>query len=163
MSALSKLLRDKQAGRTVRKLRDNARRRGHPIGHATIGIYLRDDHPRPSEPTLKGLAAAFGVSLPTVRKAAGKGVETKPFRLPSEADHLTRRQRAAVVEVVRAMLEPDDLIVSTGAVVDENGSEAGGGTRPDRAARGSARRSARPDPPREPRRQTPASAAGRSR
>lgn len=120
MDKLTELLRDRQQGRSLRTLRDNAARRGQVIGHATIGLYLGDSHPVPTEETLRALAAAFGVSLKKLREAAGMGTVTTPFRLPADADKLTERQRRAVAEVVRAMLnpggDPDPVAVATRTV-----------------------------------------------
>jgi len=68
---------------------------------------LRGDHGRPDESTLVALAAVLKVPLADLRAAAGLPSElTTPYTPPPEASRLTRRQRLAVDEVIRAMLDP---------------------------------------------------------
>lgn len=66
----------------------------------------------PTEDTLTAVADALGISVLKVRRIAGRPVgESDPFVLPPEANRLDRRQRAAVVEIVRLLLEPESTMV----------------------------------------------------
>lgn len=59
------------------------------------------------ERTIQAVADALRLPVTTIREWADTalGLE-QPFELPAEARRLNRRQREAVVEIVRAMLEP---------------------------------------------------------
>jgi transcriptional regulator with XRE-family HTH domain len=70
-----------------------------------------------SRETIEAAAVVLGVTPEDVRKLREE-LALPPFRLPPEADHLTPRQRAAIVAVVRAMLEPpDDPAPTNGAAL----------------------------------------------
>lgn len=61
---------------------------------------------RPSETVIADVARALDVSPKLLRELATVPAgEDEPFLLPPEANRLNRRQRAAVVEVVRLLLE----------------------------------------------------------
>lgn len=85
-------------------IRDLARKAN--LGTSTVSklIYGRSST---SERTMQAVADSLRVEVPTIREwaSAARG-EAGPFSLPPEANRLSRRQRAAVIEVVRAMLEP---------------------------------------------------------
>jgi transcriptional regulator with XRE-family HTH domain len=108
MSGLSELLRSINGGRlSARAVARAAQDRGHSLNHDTAARYLRGDHGRPDEATLIALSDVFGVPLKRLRTAAGLPDElTTPYQPPAEASRLSRRQRAAVDEIIRAMLEP---------------------------------------------------------
>lgn len=108
MSSLSDLLQTINSGRlSARAVARAAQERGHTLNHDTAARYLRGDHGRPDEATLVALSDVFGVPLKRLRAAAGLPDElTTPYQPPAEAARLTRRQRAAVDEVIRSMLEP---------------------------------------------------------
>jgi len=76
-----------------------------------------------SEPTLQAVADALRLPVTTVRgwAAAARG-EHKPFELPPEANRLGRRQREAVLAVVRAMLDTGEKPT----IEDVRGAGAGG-------------------------------------
>jgi transcriptional regulator with XRE-family HTH domain len=108
MSALSELLQGVNGGRfSARGLARAAQERGYTLNHDTAARYLRGDHGNPDEVTLVALADVLGVPLKRLRTAAGLPDElTAPYTPPVEASRLTRRQRLAVDESIRAMLEP---------------------------------------------------------
>jgi hypothetical protein len=95
------------AGLSARALSRAARARGHSVNHDTAARYLRGDHGTPDEATLIAFADVLGVPLRTLRAAANLPDESvDPYVPPAEASRLTRRQRRAVDEIIRAMLEP---------------------------------------------------------
>jgi transcriptional regulator with XRE-family HTH domain len=108
VSALSDLLSSVNGGKlSARAIARNAQDRGHTLNHDTAARYLRGDHGRPDEATLVALADVLGVSLGRLRTAAGLPSElTTPYLPPPEASRLTRRQRLAVDEIIRSMLDP---------------------------------------------------------
>ncbi len=108
MSALSELLvRANAAGLSARAIARQAQESGFSINHDTAARYLRGDHGRPDEETLRAFASVLPVRLSELRAAAQlPAEETEPYRPPAEASRLSRRQRRAVDEIIRAMLEP---------------------------------------------------------
>ena len=107
MTALSDLLSTHNDGlRSARAIAREARERGHSLNHDTAARYLRGDHGKPDETTLIALADVLEVPLATLRRAAGLPSEsTEPYVPPVEASRLSRRQRLAVDEIIRAMLD----------------------------------------------------------
>jgi hypothetical protein len=108
MSALSNLLSaantSSMSGRSIAR---EARERGHTLNHDTAARYLRGAHGVPDESTLLAFADVLDVPLAQLREAADLPFEsTTPYDPPAEASRLTRRQRRAVDEIIRAMLEP---------------------------------------------------------
>lgn len=108
MSALSELLvQANAAGLSARAISRQAQEAGFSINHDTAARYLRGDHGRPDEETLRAFASVLPVRLSELRAAAQlPAEETEPYRPPTEASRLSRRQRRAVDEIIRAMLEP---------------------------------------------------------
>ena len=125
MTALSELLTTaNRAGLSARAIARAARERGHSINHDTAARYLRGDPGRPDEATLVAFADVLRIPLAKLRVAADLPAEqTAPYSPPPEASRLTRRQRRAVDEIIRAMLEP------TRSVVTELPSARGSGRR----------------------------------
>jgi transcriptional regulator with XRE-family HTH domain len=112
VSALSDLLAAHSEGRSARSIARDARERGHTLNHDTAARYLRGDHGKPDEATLVALADVLDVSLTKLRAAAGLPFElTEPYVPPAEASRLSRRQRLAVDEIIRAMLDPGQAAV----------------------------------------------------
>jgi transcriptional regulator with XRE-family HTH domain len=108
MSALSELLTaSNKANLSARSVARAAQDAGYTLNHDTAARYLRGDHGRPDEITLIALADVFGIPLAKLRRAAelpsGHAGDYIP---PLEANRLNRRQRRAVDEIIRAMLEP---------------------------------------------------------
>lgn len=108
MSTLSELLNAANtAGLSARSIAREAQALGFSLNHDTAARYLRGDHGRPDEETLLALASVLNLQLAPLRSAARlPSEETEPYRPPLEANRLNRRQRRAVDEVIRAMLEP---------------------------------------------------------
>jgi hypothetical protein len=87
--------------------------RGHTLNHDTAARYLRGDHGRPDEATLVAFADVLPITLTRLRAAASLPTEqTAPYSPPPEASRLTRRQRRAVDEIIRAMLAPGTATVT---------------------------------------------------
>lgn len=107
MSGLSDALRkSNEAHLSARAVSRRAQQLGYTLNHDTAARYLRGDHGRPDEVTLEALAATFEMPLATLREAADLPHDaTEPYRPPAEAARLSRRQRHAVDEIIRAMLE----------------------------------------------------------
>jgi transcriptional regulator with XRE-family HTH domain len=127
VSALSDLLTEVNDGRySARALARRAQERGHTLNHDTAARYLRGSHGRPDEATLRALADALGVPLGRLRTAAGLSAElTAPYTPPPEASRLNRRQRRAVDEIIRAMLDTDRAGVSDDLAARRAGSTTG--------------------------------------
>lgn len=108
MSRLSDVLTRANAGRhSARALSRLAQEHGFSLNHDTAARYLRGDHGTPDEATLIAFAQVLAVPLRELRAAADLPSETTaPYVPPAESSRLTRRQRRAVDEIIRAMLEP---------------------------------------------------------
>src|SRR5581483_5042150 len=90
------------------------RERGHSLNHDTVARYLRGDHGTPDEATLVAFAEILEIPMRKLRAAADLPTETtEPYVAPAEASRLTRRQRRAVDEIIRAMLEPTGRTAET--------------------------------------------------
>lgn len=105
---LSALLRTAMDGRmSARALARAARERGHTLNHDTVARYLRGAHGVPDEATLRAFSDMLGIPLARLRAAADLPSEsTEPYVPPPESSRLTRRQRRAVDELIRSMVEP---------------------------------------------------------
>lgn len=125
MTALSDTLGEaNSAGLSARAIARAARERGHTVNHDTAARYLRGDHGTPDESTLVAFADVLDIPLRRLRAAANLPTEsTDPYRPPAEASRLTRRQRRAVDEIIRAMLEPMSARAEKPAAVRELPSE----------------------------------------
>lgn len=111
MSALSELLNAANTERlSARSLARKARELKFTLNHDTAARYLRGDHGRPDEDTLMALSEVLDVPLADLRTAAELPSEvTEPYRPPPESSRLNRRQRRAVDEIIRAMLETQQI------------------------------------------------------
>jgi transcriptional regulator with XRE-family HTH domain len=107
VKSLSELLQSANTeGLSARSIARQAQALGYSLNHDTAARYLRGDHGRPDEDTLLALASVLKLPLAPLRKAAQLPSEvTEPYRPPPEASRLSRRQRRAVDEIIRAMLE----------------------------------------------------------
>jgi transcriptional regulator with XRE-family HTH domain len=141
MSALSELLvRANANGLSARSIARQAQEAGFKINHDTAARYLRGDHGRPDEETLQAFANVLPVRLSELRAAARlPAEETEPYRPPVESSRLNRRQRRAVDEIIRAMLEPSARQVT----------ELGNRQKPARSTRGEASSDRNQDKPRQ--------------
>jgi transcriptional regulator with XRE-family HTH domain len=108
VTTLSDLLAEANtSGLSARALARAARDCGHTLNHDTAARYLRGDHGRPDEATLIAFAEILQIPMAKLREAADLPSElTSPYTPPTESSRLTRRQRLAVDEIIRAMLEP---------------------------------------------------------
>ena len=151
MTALSEILvRANGADRSAREIARQAQSAGYSLNHDTVARYLRGDHGRPDEPTLRAFAAVLEVSLTDLRCAAELPSDAiEPYVPPTESSRLTRRQRKAVDEIIRAML---DTPATTGVTAIRPRSGRSGAGRAvaatsdegnDTAALGAARKAAR--------------------
>jgi transcriptional regulator with XRE-family HTH domain len=118
VTSLSELLvASNRSGLSARAIARRAQERGHTLNHDTAARYLRGDHGIPDEATLLGFADVLDVSLRKLRAAANLPSEiTEPYVAPAEASRLTRRQRRAVDEIIRAMLEPTASVAGDASV-----------------------------------------------
>lgn len=141
MTALSDLLVEHNtSGVSARAVARRAQEMGHTLNHDTAARYLRGDHGVPDEATLIALGEVLRIPLRDLRAAANLPTETTaPYVPPPEASRLTRRQRRAVDEVIRAMLEPTR---SATEAADLRGRRR-------RAADRQAARRGKPEPPAE--------------
>jgi transcriptional regulator with XRE-family HTH domain len=152
MSALSDLLvQANTEGLSARAIARLAKDAGYRINHDTAARYLRGDHGRPDEETLRAFASVLPVRLTELRAAARLPTEqTEPYQPPAEASRLNRRQRRAVDEIIRAMLEPP---ASSEVTELDSRRNAGSGDRRGTGSRRSTSESRR-DTPSQPRRGT---------
>jgi hypothetical protein len=96
-----------ELGISARAIARSARESGYSLNHDTAARYVRGDHGTPDEATLVALSEVLSIPLARLRVAADLPSEsTAPYAPPPEASRLTRRQRRAVDEIIRAMLEP---------------------------------------------------------
>jgi transcriptional regulator with XRE-family HTH domain len=111
VSALSELLQaSNSAGLSARTIARNARELGFSLNHDTAARYLRGSHGSPDESTLQALSKVLKIPMTKLRAAAALPDEvTEPYRPPAESSRLSRRQRRAVDEVIRAMLQPNPV------------------------------------------------------
>jgi len=121
MTALSELLQaSNTANLSARTIARSAQELGFSLNHDTAARYLRGNHGTPDESTLQALSKVLKVPMTKLRTAAALPDEvTEPYRPPAESSRLNRRQRRAVDEVIRAMLQPS----TTGKPVTELGSK----------------------------------------
>jgi len=143
MTALSDLLNEANGGKlSARSLARSAQAAGFSLNHDTAARYLRGDHGRPDEATLLALSKVLRVPLSRLRTAASlPSGETEPYRPPAESSRLSRRQRRAIDEIIRAMLEaptatgPDDISSRRGHRTGAGTGRAAGGLPAKQAAR----------------------------
>lgn len=108
MSRLSELLNEANtANLSARSLARSAQEAGFSLNHDTAARYLRGDHGQPDEATLRALSKVLIIPMTRLRAAAALPADaTEPYRPPDEASRLSRRQRRAIDEIIRAMLAP---------------------------------------------------------
>lgn len=104
MSELSDLLNG--TGISARQAAIKAAELGVYLPYGTAAGYWSGRHPkRPSETTLEGLAEVTGISLRRLRRAAGAPAgESVPWSPPAEANRLTQTQRAALEQLIKAIV-----------------------------------------------------------
>lgn len=107
---LPDLIKDRLAemgehGRSL-SYRDAARRSGGKISHGRLQAIANGELGKISDRVVEGIAAAIDVPQQQIYESLSIRRPFEPFVLPKEADRLSRRQRDAVLSVVRAMLDP---------------------------------------------------------
>lgn len=144
MSKLSDLVREAadEQGISARAIARMARESGYTLNHDTAARYVRGDHGAPDEATLVALSDVLSIPLAKLRDAADLPSEsTAPYTPPAEASRLSRRQRRAVDEIIRAMLEPSARArAKSAAPANELDARRSQGT-------GRAARRGKPEPP----------------
>jgi hypothetical protein len=107
---LPDLVRDRLAelgshGRPL-SFRDAARASNGLVSHAKLSEIARGQYGKISNRVLDGIAVSIDLPKSVVYEAYGVRRQHVPFTLPPEADRLSKRQRDAVLSVVKAMLDP---------------------------------------------------------
>jgi hypothetical protein len=107
MSGISDLLVAANRGRrSARQVSRDAQELGYSLNHDTAARYMRGDHGVPDEATLVAFSQVLGVPMTKLRAAAGLPSEiATPYEPPAEASRMNRRQRRAVDEIIRAMVD----------------------------------------------------------
>lgn len=126
MSGLSDYVNSlNREGWSLRRISQEAEKHGHKIDHTTVRKYVNGTHGTPSGEALAALAAAFGVDVNALRRAARRPSVGEPLDLGPESGRLTGSQREAIRHVVRVMLEQNDALadppVPDGAIPDTGG------------------------------------------
>jgi transcriptional regulator with XRE-family HTH domain len=117
VSALSDLLATQPM--SARQAAARAEELGIPLRYGTIAGYWAGRHGRPSARTLKMLSDVVGISEGELQQAAwDRRAPLGPYVPTSESVHLNDRQRQALDELIRAMVEtgassPDESEVAT--------------------------------------------------
>lgn len=129
MSQLSNLLnRLNTREMSSRRIAEEAAKHGHTISHASVSRYMNGTHPaKPSNDVLEGLAAAFRIDAGLLRATAGVPQHLGPFELPADAAALNREERAAILQLVRVMVDQKTPqqpgAVDYGLAADTSGGE----------------------------------------
>jgi hypothetical protein len=97
----------RQGTESGRALSRRAAELGYDVSHTTLNKILADRGGNLSALTLDAVAALAEVPRSRAHVAAGRPAPGKPFadELPPEVDRLTRKQRDAVLGVVRVLLD----------------------------------------------------------
>lgn len=105
VSELSDLLN--ATGISARQAAEKADDLGVDLPYGTIAAYWAGKHPRkPSEKTLQGLSEVTSIPLRRLRRSAGAaGGEAQPWTPPAEANRLTQRQRQAIEQLIKTIVE----------------------------------------------------------
>lgn len=103
MTELSELLR--RHATSAREIARRAHEIGVPLSHQTAAMYWMGSQQQPTEQTLVAFHRVTGIPLQELRIAAKVPVgEGEPWEPPIEANRLSRRQRLAINELIRAMV-----------------------------------------------------------
>lgn len=106
MSALADLLWSVRGHDSIDVISERATAAGHPISRGAVAKYLQGQGAKkPPESTLEALAAGFKLRVTDVRRAAGLPAgELGPYEPTSEAGQLSREQRDALDQLIRAIV-----------------------------------------------------------
>lgn len=106
VSTLSQLLAQHQGDLSQRDISRKARERGHTLSHAAVADAFKGKG-RPDESTLLALSEVLSIPMAKLHEAVGVVTDDHdPYQPPPEAARLSTRQRNAVNELIRSMLEP---------------------------------------------------------
>lgn len=95
--------------------REIAARGGDRVAHSTIAKYLNGKHGQPREDVLELFAEVFNMPIRRLRSLAGQSAgELEPYRPPPEANRLNRRQRGAIDEVIRLLVDASREVGGSG-------------------------------------------------
>lgn len=110
VSRLSKRLTEAKGDRTNDEIVERARLAGFSIDRSAVSRYLRGEHgPAPRPATLEALASGFGLDVLELRELVGLPAgEPEPYQPPPISASLTRKQRAALDQLIKAMVKGDD-------------------------------------------------------
>ncbi len=118
MSALSDRLQQAKGQRSIDDIAAQARRLGHPIDRSAVAKFLAGQAgPRPRPSTLEALAAGFGVDVRELRLLAGQPPgEAGPYVPTPESASLTREQRRAIDQLIKAIVRGNAPALETSEV-----------------------------------------------
>lgn len=115
MSALSELLATQPL--SARQAADKAAELGIPLRYGTIAGYWAGNHGRPSAENLRMLSEVVGISEGRLQEAAwNRRAPLGPYVPTKESVHLSDRQRRAIDELIRAIVETESLSVDEAQV-----------------------------------------------
>lgn len=107
LKELAQLVFDMQ-GTSARQVAQRAEKRGYRLTHTTINQMRAGTYKSvPKEETLRALADLAGVSVETAFHAAGLPVPGPPLadELPPGSDNLSPKSRAAVIQMLRVLID----------------------------------------------------------
>ncbi len=125
MSEFSEFLKKtmEEKGTNARQVSYTADRNGFSISYQTVYDYANDVTP-PGDKMMEALAAGLGVSEALLREVAGlPAAELGPWDPPDEAKSLTRAQRNALSDLIRAIANGEG---GSSAGTDEPPKKSGG-------------------------------------
>lgn len=81
------------------------------MSHTQLAKYMKPGHPKPSDQILEAFSAIFpSLSIQRLRELAGRPAgEPGPYLPPPEAARLSDRQRKAVDELIRSIVNVEAL------------------------------------------------------
>jgi transcriptional regulator with XRE-family HTH domain len=127
MSELSDRLNEAKGDLSVAEMVRRMRAAGFTTNRATVYRYLSGKPAKaPDEPTLEALSIGFGVSVKELRRLSGlPSGGDGPWLPPDEASRLNEEQRAALDQLIRAIVRSHGAPMSRAGVspADESDSQ----------------------------------------
>lgn len=109
-------LMDRRGIASVRKLAERA-----GLSHTPVVGIVYGDAVNPTEETLAKLARALDIPLADIYWMVGRPVpHVEHWTPPAEANRMTLRQRAAIEELIRTIVDPGEAAPSTPAPGQDN-------------------------------------------
>lgn len=107
MSELSDRLNEARGDLSLDQVVELTQQKGQPLGRSSVARLLSGDHgPKVTDRVLQSIATALGLDIRELRMLASRPAgELEPFRPVQEANLLTRRQQAAINELIKSMVE----------------------------------------------------------